>query len=326
MGNSTIKLADMYDTVTVRGIPDPRQGASGYGTKLALQIGSDVMADLVCERFNWKWNNQVGTPFYTNSWQQDYPQLAQAGGPIGWGEDSDAIDINNTALPKPLINVKWRRGLSRTSLSRWLTENLCWMYNKDLTIGVWPGASVTFYPLLGNGPQAQNPLLNMLDANGNILIVTTFGTTGSTAPSLPAASAEGTTVTDGSVVWTCVSPTSQGFRIDNLPSSTGPTLMIVPKYQLDPPTFTTLQQTLDPIPDSYSRHYRRGLQAACLEASENPADQKRGAEMKVTWLNALVDAIKQGDRELNIYQLQPAVPVVEQRYGHYGKRTAADPY
>ena len=326
MGNSTIKLADMFDIVAGRGIPDPRQGAAGYGNKVALDAANDAMADLICERFNWKFNSQIAAPFYTNGWQQDYPQLAQAAGPISWGDDCDCIDINNTALPKLLRSVKWRRALPRTSLSRWITENICWMYNKDLTIGVWPGANVTYQPLIGNGPTAVNPWLNMLDVNGNILIVTTFGTTGTTAPSLPAASDEGTTVTDGSVIWTCVSPTSQGFRIDNLPGGTSPVWKIVPSYQLDPPRFLNMQQTLDPIPDSFSRHYRRILEAECLIASANPGDMKRGELSKQTMLEALEKAIKQGDRELNIWSLMPASGVVEERYGNYGKRTAADPY
>src|ERR1700727_829173 len=177
---------------------------------MALDLATQVMADIACERFNWKWNRADAAPFLTNSWQQDYPQLAQPNGVIGWGEDCDAIDILNTALPLPLRNLSWRRGLSRTSsLNGWWPGNICWMYNEDLFIGAWPGAGVTYYPLTVS-PQPQNPLMSMTDVHGNILIVTTPGVTGSVAPELPAASAEGTTVADGSVVWTCVSPTSQG--------------------------------------------------------------------------------------------------------------------
>jgi len=241
------------------------------------------------------------------------------------------VDVNNTFLPKPMDNIKWRRGLSRTNLSRWWPKNLCWMYNNELEIAMWPGADVVIHPLLGmTSPGGLNPILNMRDMNGNILIVTTFGTTGSTAPVLAANAAEGTTVTDGTVVWTCVSPTSQGFRLDRLPSAAGPTLEIKPYYQLDPPRFATMQQALDPIPDSFSRFFFRGLQAMCLMNSPNPTDVKRGEVLterdrygEPKWLK---EPKLQGDRELNLYMLQPATSVVERQWGSNAPRTADNPY
>jgi hypothetical protein len=333
MGNSTISLGAMFDLVTARGIFDPRKGPSGYGDKLALSLGNDVMADLITERFNWKWNSQIATPFYTNSWQQDYPQPAQPGGPIGWGEDLSAVDINNTQIPKPLAmpTPKWRRALPRlNAYGCWgggylgCFNNLCWMYNKDLFIAEWPGADVTFYPLIGNGPSQQNPIMNMLDANGNILIVTTFGTTGSTAPVLAANSPEGTTVADGSVVWTCVSPNSQGFRIDNLPSATGVVWQVIPVYQLDPPQFANIQAMINPLPNSYSRYFRRGLEYGCLECDpDKPGIVKREGQTREEWLAALLKAMRQGDREPNVYGLVPAAGVVEGR-GRGGSLITAD--
>src|SRR5665213_3353402 len=137
MGNSTIKLATVYNTICAQGIPDPRLNASGYGDALALRLANDVMADLVCERLNQKWNRATALPIYTNSWQQDYPQPAQPAGAIGWGEDSDLIDINNTVIPKPMWHPKWRRGLTRTSSNSpaRAIQNLCWMENRTLSLG-----------------------------------------------------------------------------------------------------------------------------------------------------------------------------------------------
>jgi hypothetical protein len=421
MGNSTIQLGKMFDLVAARGIFDPRTGPSGFGDALSLNCANDTIADLICERFNWKWNSQIATPFYTNSWQQDYPQLAQPGGPIGWGEDLTAVDINNTQIPKPIAmpTPKWRRNLPRVNAygvtgGGYLGcfTNLCWMYNKDLTIAQWPGANVTFYPLVGNGPTQQNPIMNMLDANGNILIVTTFGTTFSGtilaitgieivvvdgvitltltysgddvpfsaglevtlsglttdpglnnmvlpiestgtntirftlesgsplaetaetgsmaiaagAPLLPVDATEGQTVPDGSVMWTCVSPNSQGFRIDNVPSATGVVWQVIPTYQLDPPTFTTMQQMINPLPDSYSRYFRRGLEFACLECSPNPGDMKREGQTRAEWLESLAKAMRQGDREINAYGLMPARGVIEGRGNGSGLITADNPW
>jgi hypothetical protein len=335
MGNSTIQLSTMFDLVAARGIFDPRTAPSGFGDTMALDAANGVMADLICERFNWKFNSQIATPFYTNSWQQDYPQPAQPGGPIGWGEDLSAVDINNTQIPKPIAipTPKWRRALPRLNAygcygGGYLGcfTNMCWMYNKDLTIAAWPGANVTFYPLVGAGLSKQNPIMNMLDANGNILIVTTFGTTGSTAPSLPANSAEGATVTDGSVVWTCVSGNSQGFRIDNLPSATGITWQVIPVYQIDPPQFATMQVNIEPLPNSYSRHFRRGLEFACLECDPNPGSIKREDQTRQEWLEALAKAMRQGDRELNVYGLAPARGVIEPRGNGSSLITADNPW
>ena len=330
MGNSTLQLASVYDAIAAKGVPDPRQGPSGYGDVLTIELANQVMADLVCERYNWKWNSAVATPFLTNSWQQDYPQLAQPKGPIGWGERCTIIDINNTVMPKPIWQATWRRQLNRVSVPGWRPGQICWMYNGDLSHGIWPGPNVTYYNPLGlNAPAGMNPILSMVDVNGNILIVTTFGVTNSvdTPPQLPANSAEGTTVTDGTVVWMCVSPTSQGFRLDTLPSATGPTFQIVPIYQIDPPRFATLQQKLDPVPDSYSRYFYRGLESEMLIASTNPGDMKRGQMAKVEWLNGLMNAMKQGDRETNAYSLLPLTNVVENRWDeNRGPYTADQPY
>jgi hypothetical protein len=328
LGNSTITLQTVYDTIVAKGIPDPRLNASGYGDTLAVELASQIMAELIAERFNWKWNRATAAAILTNSWQQDYPQPAQKAGEIGWGEDSDLIDINNTVIPKPMWHPSWRRALSRTSSNApgRRIANICWMQNNALSLGTWPGAGVTFYNLITTAPQPQNPIMSMLDKNGNILIVTGYGITGGTAPYLPASSAEGTTVLDGSVTWTCVSPTSQGFRLDALPSATGPTYQLLPYYQIEPPRFTDVGQTLDPIPDSFSRAFFRGLESECLIASPNPADVKRGQTAKIAWLNALMGAMKQGDRELNIFALVPATSVVEERYWGGGPYSAEVPY
>lgn len=327
MATSTIELQQVMDTLAAKAVPDPRNSASGYGDQLLLDLATQVMADIICERFNWKFNRLNATPFPSNSWQQDYPQLAQPNGAIiGWGEDCDMIDINNTVMPKPLWNIKWRRGLSRTSLNVWRMANICWMYNKDLFIGEWPGPDVVYTPLITQQTTKQNPLMSMTDKNGNILIVTTFGTTGSTAPFAAAGAPEGTPVNDGSVVWTVVAPESQGFRLDALPNTTGPVYLFKPYYQADPPKFATPSQLLTPLPDSFSRFFYRGLESECYIASPNPADQKRGQDAKLAWLNGLKETYKQGNREANIYGLVPLTTPVERRWDDIGPYTADQPY
>jgi hypothetical protein len=301
-------------------------------------MATEVMADLLggaqtatggFVRFNWKWNRAVAAAIYTNSWQQDYPQLAQKGGPIGWGETCDIVDINNTVIPKPMNwdgAVTWIKQLNATSISRWRPWKICWMYNAEMNWGSWPGAKVTYYPLVSTTPQPQNPIMNMVDANGNYLILTGFGATGTSAPAATAGAAEGVTVTDGTATWTVVSGTSQGFRLDCLPSATGPCFMLLPSYQLEPPAFTAMSQLLNPIPDSFHRHFYRGLESACLAASPNPSDMKRGEVAKMEWMKSLSAIIGQGNKEQDNYRMTPACQPVERRWGWPGPITADQPY
>ena len=334
---STISLESAYDIIAAKGVPDPRGGPSGYGDQLAIELGNEVMADLVggavnargeVTRFNWKFNRAAAAAFQLNSWQQDYPQPAQAAGIIGWGEDCDIVDINNTVMPKPLNwdgAVTWKKQLTRTSLSRWRPAQICWMYNGDLSYGAWPGPNVTFYPLLTVGPNPQNPIMSMVDANGNLLIVTAVGVTGAAAPVLTANSPEGTTVTDGSVVWTVVSPTSQGFRMDWLPNATSPNYQIIPYIQIEPPRFAKLGQLLNPIPDSFSRHFFRGLEAAMYMASTNPGDLKRGQAARAEWLASLLVMTGQANKEPDAFSLVPINQAVERRWQNDAPYTADHP-
>lgn len=336
MASSTKSLQYVFDTIAAKGVPDPRSLPSGYGDLLALELGNETMANLLSgavngrgevTRFNWKFNRATAAAFQLNSWQQDYPQPAQTAGIIGWGEDCDIVDINNTTMPKPLNwdgAVTWRRQLTSTSLSRWRPAQICWMYNSDLQFGSWPGPGVTFYPLLSAGPVPQNPIMSMIDANGNLLVVTGFGVTGLTAPLLTANSPEGTQATDGSVTWSVVSPTSQGFRVDWLPNATSPNYQLIPYFQIEPPTFADLAQTLNPVPDSFSRHFFAGLEAAMLAASPNPGDAKRGQAAKIDWMNGLLVMTGQANKEPDAYRIVPECPPVERRWGNR-PYTADDP-
>ena len=337
MPSSTITLENVIDSIAAKGVPDPRNAPSGYGDGLALELGNEVMADLLAgaidargnvTRFNWKFNRAVAAPFQLNSWQQDYPQLAQAAGIIGWGEDCDILDINNTVMPKPLNwdgAITWKRQLTRTSRSRWRPAQICWMYNSDLGFGSWPGPGITFYPLLTTFSNPQNPIMNMIDAHGNLLIVTAFGVTGASAPVLPANSLEGATVVDGTVTWTVVSPTSQGFRVDWLPNATSPNYQIIPYFQIEPPKFAKLGQTLNPIPDSFSRHFFAGMEAAMYKASQNPGDMKRGEAAKMDWLKGLAVMTGQGNKEPDAYRMVPINRAVERRWQNDAPYTADHP-
>jgi hypothetical protein len=129
-----------------------------------------------------------------------------------------------------------------------------------------------------------------------------------------------------------VSQTSQGFRVDWLPNATSPNYQIIPYYQIEPPKFLPtpmglgLGQTLLPIPDSFSRHFLRGLEAAMLKASPNPGDAKRGELARADWMTALMVMTGQANKEPDAYSMVPITSPVERRWGSDRPYTADDPF
>jgi hypothetical protein len=277
------------------------------------------MGDLIDERFNWKWNRAAAPAFYTNSYQQDYPLVGLSN--VGWLEECDLVDINAINLPKHIYHATVRRALSRSSLPTTRPDEIAWAYNNELSYGTWPGAGVTYHPLVTTQPIVQNPLMNFVDANGNLLVLTGFGVTGLAAPAAIAAAVEGAIVNDGSCKWTVAAMGSQGFRLLGIPGASGPTLQVIPYYQMKPLVITTVGQLINPIPDDQARHFRRGYEAYCLSASPNPGDRGRFNEAHMNWLNSMIQIRKAADKEQDSYGLVPATNVVEPRYG-WGPHTA----
>ncbi len=280
----------------------PVMPAGGYSVNTALGIATDTMLEMIAERFNFKWNRERIPPFYTNSWQQDYAQLGSLfPAPIGWLEGAYWIDINNTALPKPTYAIEVVRDLPVTSISGNPPGKICWLPNSQLVQGVWPGAAKLYTPPLGALITPTNPPTNILDADGNILILTTYGTTGMLAPVVPANSLEGVTVNDGSCVWTVASPDSQGFRVIPLPPQQGVVYQVnVIAQRKAPAAFTAPGNLINPIPDDYAHHFRNGYIAGCHKMSPNPQMRAlyhgpRG--LREAWLESLLNVARQGDRE-----------------------------
>jgi hypothetical protein len=298
------------------------QAVGGFSNLTWLAIGNSVMSDLLSQKFNWKWNSFNIPPFYTIGYQTDYATISQKG--IGWLENATWVDINNTALPKPEWTVEAVRALQPTSFAASPPTKLCWMYNKTLKQASWPGAGVVYINPLGQVSTPANPRTNILDANGNILIVTTYGTTGNIAPVLPAATAPGTTVIDGNVVWTCCDPDAQGFRLIPMPPQSGVVYKIEPVGQKNPPQFISLSQKLDPIPDDYSTNFTNGVYVYCHKYAVDPQLKKEWFAMRQTWLDDILATMKQGDREEDNAGFVPSRSVMAS--GDCGDVGPANPY
>lgn len=317
MGSSTTSLQSVVDYMSSMGELTPVLPVGGYSVATSLTIATDVMSELIAERFNWKWNRMRVPPFYTISWQQDYAQISSRfPAKIGWLEGAYWVDVNNTSLPKPTYPIEVKRDLPVTSISGNPPGKVAWHYNNQLNQSVWPGPNMVYTPPVGAVITPTNPSTNILDANGNILVLTTYGTTGATPPAAPAASIEGTTVNDGTCIWTVVDPNGQGFRLIPLPPQQGVVYQVnVIAQMMTPPPFTSLGQMINPVPDDYARWFRDGFYVYCYKMSPNPQARGQFPQMLQNWLLAMEKARKQGDREEDNSQFIPDRSVVAAQGG-----------
>jgi hypothetical protein len=148
--------------------------------------------------------------------------------------------------------------------------------------------------------QPRNPITQIEDANGNLLVLTQYGTEGTTAPLAPPNSAPGTTCfgTGATTIWTVVDPNGMGFRIDPVPTQTGVVWQFNLWGQALPIKFTKLSQTLFPLPDQYEPNFRQMFIAQMYRYS---SEAKIRAKFKDEWalgIQALNECRTKSDREL----------------------------
>ena len=297
--------------------------------------------------FNWKWNSLNIKPFYTISLQQDYfvPNVVN----LGWLETSWAIDINQTSNPKRKLYQEVHRALEVTYDQTGYPGKICWMQNDTMQAGVWgqtmlqsptgqlnPGPGVVYINPAGTPQTPQNPSTSIADAFGNLWVVTfqpnqvtaTCGsvnpfltnTTGPNAgpPVFPiyqagnpsVSSTVATTVTDGSVVWTAINPKGQGFRLNPIPPNSGVVWLINPVGQMRVPRFSSMQQTLEPIPDDWESYFKNGFYAQCYRHSPDPKVRTKFKDEWELFMRSLDNAVKQGQREINDFGFFPGNPGV----------------
>lgn len=305
---------------------------SGFSLEPGLTIINETMGYMLGANFPWKFNEIECVPFYVNSYQQDYASSATN---IGWLQSGDVLDVNNTALPKAQPQLQIVKDLPRAST--WvalppmffgvLKFQVCWRYNNQLYYGTWGAAnagnatrgnnpkasSVYTSPLSSGGQMPNNPITQIQDANGNLLVLTTYGHEGSTAPLAAASSPAGTTAsgTGATTVWTVVDPLAQGFRIWPTPSQGGVVWQFNIRAQAKPPApLTSLDTLLSPIPDEYMYTFRQGAITISYRYSpEEKVRQKYDKELLI-WDAVLMKGRIQGDREPESYSFVPVGGVV----------------
>lgn len=334
---TTLKIQDIVNQVRVHPVLSPvfNTPTGGSTQEPALTIANEVFQHIFGSSDPWKFNEILLPQFYTNSYQQDYALINGDGTSVenlGFLQSGDVLDINNQGLPKtnPQIEVvRQMPRLAALSYQPWAAGipkfQVCWLYNNQLYYGTW-GAAPTGNNTRGNNPQASqvitsplgqgnsqpsNPISQIQDANGNLLVLTTYGTTGSSAPSLPANSAPGTPVTDGSVVWTVVDPLGAGIRIGPVPTQSGTVWQFNLRGQAKPPAYiTSLSSTLAPIPDEYSYLFRQGFITVAYRYSPEEKVRARYAEEMAVWKQTFNEARIQSDREPESFAFVPANGII----------------
>lgn len=307
MASSTLTPQMLIDYARTFDFTVPTVGLAGYSAQPTLSFCNDIMQKMLADNNPWKFNSYVAPVFYSQPYQQDFPTLMSSS-TLGWLESATFTDINNPAgtpqfhIQPPLQCVA--RLLPNYRLG--IPSQICWILNRNAQTASWPGPNSVFTNPLeskGGGP-AQNSITTITDANGNILIVTTYGTTNSvnTPPVLPVNSAAGTTVTDGTVVWTAVDPLGIAFRLDAMATFNSNVWQFNITYQQKPPLITSLTQTFAPITDEYQYLIKQGFLAYCYKK----VDKNTFKEEYAQWLEDMQDALIQSDREAQTFGIYPS--------------------
>jgi hypothetical protein len=330
MGNSTTKLQSVVDYARTISDLSPVLATGGFSAEPALTIANDVMIAMLARPFAWKWNRIRLPFFYTNSWQQDYALTNMNS--CAWLEYAILLDVNSTSEPKDKYTLETNRDLPESSVQYGRPGQVCWLPNDQLVYGTWgggnlgegaasnPGPGSVYGALTGPGVinQPKNPLLQIMDPNGNFWVLTNAltqsVTLGSSQPAWPAVvkyptptnpNQTATTQSDGTGVWTAINPKGQGLRLNPIPSQQGKVWQARVFAQGRAPQFTALSQTLEPIPDDFAAYFRRGFVSFAYMHSKDPKVRAKFIDQHNAWIESLQQATVSVDRERDNSGLYP---------------------
>jgi hypothetical protein len=202
---STVTLQDEVDILQTFGDLEPILNVGGQTSRVILTAANNVMNAICAVQFPHKWNEANAPQFYINSLQQDYAVVNPNGSSLtnlAWLERGIVVDINNTAEPKPWRLVETGRELTQSTgtmfnssmasplyLVNWLPNSLLYYGNWGAgnggsgSFGNNPDIGSVYMPLVALGKSLPlNPIMQIQDANGNLLLLTGFGTEGTSAP------------------------------------------------------------------------------------------------------------------------------------------------
>jgi hypothetical protein len=286
----------------------PVMGLTGYTTQPAVSFLDEVVKKILDKTNPWKWNAKVFPGINTQPYQQDYPTSISQN-VLGWFQSSVIVDINNTSNPIPKIPINAVDRLLPTMVCG-QPQKVCWVTNSTAITGVWgrgepsdPGPNSLYTnPITrqGGGP-GNNPLTAITDANGNILVVTGYGVTGTTPPLAALGAAGGTPVPDGGVTWTVQDPNGVALRVDALATNQSIVWQLRVLYQQKPPNILTLAQNISPIPDDLNYLVKQGFLAYCTKQTDRAKFPAEYAQ----WIDDIQEAMGSSDREYQEFGFFP---------------------
>lgn len=314
--SSTLTVQQLVDYARTYPWTIPTLGIAGYSDSPAVQISDDIAKKILCKANPWKWNQYPFPTFYTQPYQQDYPTSVSQN-TLGWLHSATMTDINNGNAPLPQPPMTVVQSLL-PSYACDIPTKICWITNSMAQLGVWGGSAIikgTSNPgpgsvytnpvnnaTTGLGGPNGNPLTAILDTNGNIQVVTQYGTCGNNQPIWPAANAAAGTITnDGSVQWTVQDPNGVALRLNFIATNSSTVWQINASYQQKPITITSIGQTFAPIPDDLSYLIRQGFLAFLYKH----AGKKEFSQEYAQWEEAIQMAMGASDRELQEFGFYP---------------------
>ena len=350
MSNSTVRLQDCMDYCQTLADLQSVVPAAGYSQKKAFMAANSVMRKFLAPALKWNFNLRILPIGITISWQQDYATNLSDVGFLQYGQ---LLEINNTALPRPIWELEAVQHALETSYQYGRPGQICVLKNRNLQYSTWGATGIGTGQLQNPQPNQiitspigltvspQNPRIQVQDPNGNLWILTTFGTTGNyggsapqynqppwpTNPVYPSQANPNvvpTSITDGTVVWTAVNPDNWGFRLAPLPPQTGVPYQIFPAYQKTPPTFTSLSQTIDPIPDDMQTAFMDGMVAHFYQGVTDPKIRAKHQDAVVIWEKSLKESKISQDRTRDQAIMYPASSIMGSGDIYYPN--AARPY
>lgn len=338
MGNSSYTLQNLVDIARAMTDIAPTLPVGGEYEVVALSCINDAITAMLAgsskgSPFNFKFNRVVVPPFFVNSYQQDY---AQNNLNIGWLESAGAYNTSSTQQPKPYRVIEAKRDVLITNAQTGNLAKIQWLPNKDMQYAKWgqatadsltglsgPGPGVTYTDPTGAMSTPANPCTQIVDAFGNFWALTVYGTCGSVNPfttdqnpddvypTVKSPTTVAITVTDGGVTWTAINPDGQGFRINPMPTQTGPVWQVSVVAQQRIPQFTSLGQYLEPVPDDYFTYLKAGFICYCYGFHPDPKMVAKFELKLKQWMMALDSAVRQGSREEDDWGFVPSSNVMD---------------
>jgi hypothetical protein len=294
---STITIQQVADWARTFPSVVPTLGVAGLGAQPALTIAQNSLQVILGPSMNWKWNRLAVPQFYSGAYQQDYSSSITN---LAWLESGVRI-LYRPSPPPEIFPVACVKDLPILGTQDY-AHAVCTLPNSLAQAGTW-AANTAYTNPAGLTSIPNCPINQIRDSNGNLQIITTYGTSGATQP-VWSTTIGGTTV-DGTVVWTMLDPNGITFRFDcQLP----PNAMMWSYslfYQAKPAKYTALSDVIG-IPDELAYVFNEVFLAQCFRQSGDPRwpQQEQNAMLKIA------EALGSADREPDWYGMTPDIMII----------------